>query len=185
VLNREKRPSQLRHFGDIRRVYPAPKRKPLAESLMLPIEGSSPTSHARRWCKNSGEAETWPTPQTAEADCAAPTSLRLFTPNDPGLVSDLPAEPLIAAFRQPLESMVPTEQELGKWYHAIADAIELGDAVRTGYCALYAMHEINSLVERHVKPLYEASTFCTEDRRNGRGYQEGSGAVRCDEDAQR
>jgi hypothetical protein len=68
---------------------------------------------------------------------SAPTDLRIYTSYDPALVCGLPAEPLVAAFRR--GTVLPAEQELGRWYQAIADAIESGDAVRTGYCALYAI----------------------------------------------
>jgi hypothetical protein len=65
--------------------------------------------------------------------------------------------------------VLPAEQELGKWYQAIADAIESGDAVRTGYCALYAMNEINSLVECYVRPLARIGRKKLEsDKRRGR-----------------
>ncbi len=92
---------------------------------------------------------------------------RVYTPYDPGLVCGLPMEPLVAAFRR--GTVPPEEQELGKWYQAIADAIESGDAVRTGYCALYAMNEINSLVDCYVRPLAKIGRKKIEsDKRRGR-----------------
>jgi hypothetical protein len=96
-----------------------------------------------------------------------PTDFRLNTPYDPALVCGLPAEPLVASFRR--GTVLPAEQDLGRWYQAIADAIESGDAVRTGYCALYAMCEINSLVDCYLRPLARIGKKKLEsDKRRGR-----------------
>ena len=98
---------------------------------------------------------------------SAPEHFRLFTAYDPALVRGLPIEPLVAAFRR--GTVLPAEQELGRWYQAIADAIESGDAVRTGYCALYAMNEINSFVECYVRPLARIGRKkLKSDKRRGR-----------------
>jgi hypothetical protein len=96
-----------------------------------------------------------------------PMNVRVYTGYDPALVCGLPAEPLVAAFRR--GTVLPAEQELERWYQALADAIESGDAVRTGYCALYALHEINSLVECYVRPLARIGRKKLEsDKRRGR-----------------
>lgn len=100
---------------------------------------------------------------------APPTNLRVVVGYDPSLAYGLPAQPLVDAFRR--GTVLPAEQELGRWYQAIADAIESGDAVRTGYCALYAMHEINSLVECYVRPLARIGKKKLEsDKRRGASY---------------
>lgn len=74
---------------------------------------------------------------------------------------------VVAAFRR--GTVLPAEQELGRWYQALADAIESGDAVRTGYCALYAMNELNSLMGCYIRPLARIGKKKLEaDKRRGR-----------------
>lgn len=130
------------------RVHPIPKFT-RAEGVVSPVKPKRGRPRRRG---------VWPAP---------PTHLRVFTAYDPALVYGMPAQPLLDAFRRAPE--LPAEQELGRWYQALADAIESGDAVRTGYCALYAMHEINSLVECYVRPLARIGRKKLEaDKRRGR-----------------
>jgi hypothetical protein len=105
-----------------------------------------------------------PNPAAAITDLRAAIN---YEPPAPGEV--IPIAEIANWFRKGAETAGPEQMCLAGWYRGTADAIEAGDAARTGWCAQHAIVEIYALMSHRLMPLARIGKKKLEvDKRRGR-----------------